>query len=93
MQNSNTFNRVKNSVNQVSKYKVTNKPGMCLLVKNKKLDWLFLGNETLLSDLDVNKLLPRQSECSYTNQDRIIGGTIANIDEFPWMALIGEEGK
>lgn len=30
-----------------------------------------------------------QSQCGADEQDRIFGGQITDLDEFPWMALLG----
>ncbi|CAH1983355.1 unnamed protein product [Acanthoscelides obtectus] len=38
-----------------------------------------------------SSLLPSIDECGTDTQDRIYGGEVAGIDEFPWMALIEYE--
>ncbi|XP_021194273.1 CLIP domain-containing serine protease HP8 isoform X2 [Helicoverpa armigera] len=37
---------------------------------------------------DAARLLPNSRICGIQNNDRIVGGTQADIDEHPWMALI-----
>lgn len=36
----------------------------------------------------MSNLLPAPGVCGTDNTNRIIGGEITKIDEFPWMALI-----
>ncbi|KAJ2938769.1 hypothetical protein O0L34_g3390 [Tuta absoluta] len=37
---------------------------------------------------DPTSLLPNQRECGIQNNDRIVGGSRADIDEHPWMTLL-----
>jgi len=35
-----------------------------------------------------SRLLPTKSDCSVDNSDRIVGGEVADLRDFPWMALL-----
>ena len=39
----------------------------------------------------VNKLLPDSKHCGQSFENRIFGGSLTNIDEYPWLALIEHE--
>jgi len=42
---------------------------------------------TIYKDLNSN-LLPGANECGLSTENRIVGGEVTEIDEFPWMVLI-----
>lgn len=44
--------------------------------------------EYVSGSVDPISLLPSDQVCGIQNNDRIVGGTQADIDEYPWMALV-----
>lgn len=39
------------------------------------------------------KLLDQGDDCGYSAADRIIGGTVARLGQYPWLARVGFKSK
>ncbi|XP_026315081.1 CLIP domain-containing serine protease 2-like isoform X2 [Hyposmocoma kahamanoa] len=46
------------------------------------------GDGDQRAGFDATSLLPNNHDCGIQNKDRIVGGTQADLDEHPWMALL-----
>lgn len=69
----------------VTKNPSTTTGGNCFALSHSVVS--FLTTKSVITDLYSN-LLPSVNECGTLSADRIVGGKEANLDEFPWMALV-----
>lgn len=49
--------------------------------------------ETTEPEFDLKKKLINTQDCGKTVQDRIVGGEIAGVNSFPWLALLQYRSK